>query len=130
MNTPGPNSPQSMAPEELAFDVHALPGGLPAALEAVLMVAEEPISTTRLAAVLGVPVSEVEGALAELVADFSGTDAVRPRGFELRQAGGGWRFYSAPMFHEVVARFVTDGQSARLTQAALESLAVVAYRQP
>lgn len=54
----------------------------------------------------------------------------RPAGFELREAGGGWRIYSAPAFADVVARFVTDGQTARLTQAALETLAVIAYRQP
>ena len=54
----------------------------------------------------------------------------RPRGFELRHAGEGWRIYSAPAYADVVGRFVLDGQSARLTQAALETLAVVAYRQP
>ncbi len=51
-------------------------------------------------------------------------------GFELREVGGGWRIYSAPAYADVVGRFVTDGQSARLTQAALETLAVIAYRQP
>ncbi|HEY0216872.1 MAG TPA: SMC-Scp complex subunit ScpB [Cellulomonas sp.] len=119
-----------VAPEEPAFDVQDLPGGAVAALEAVLMVADEPIAAVRLATVLGLPTDRVEALLAELAAEYRGEGAVRPRGFELRQAGEGWRIYSAPTYHEVVGRFVVDGQTARLTQAALETLAVIAYRQP
>lgn len=116
--------------DELAFDVEDLPGGALAAVEAVLMVADEPIPAVRLAAVLALPTVRVEELLTQLAAEYRGDDGSRPRGFELRQAGEGWRIYSAPVFHEVVGRFVLDGQTARLTQAALETLAVIAYRQP
>lgn len=111
-------------------DVHGLPGGAPAALEAVLMVADEPVSAVRLAVEVGLPTEEVEALLTGLAAEYRGEDGERPRGFELREVAGGWRIYSAPVFHEVVGRFVLDGQTSRLTQAALETLAVIAYRQP
>ena len=115
--------------DELAFDVADLPGGAAAALEAVLMVADEPVPSVQLAAVLGLPTSEVEGLLEGLAAEYRGGGG-RPRGFELRNVASGWRFYSAPAHADVVGRFVLDGQTARLTQAALETLAVIAYRQP
>lgn len=116
--------------DELAFDVDDLPGGALAALEAVLMVADEPIAAVRLATVLALPTARVAELLAELAAEYRGEGTVRPRGFELRQVADGWRIYSAPAHHQVVGRFVLDGQTARLTQAALETLAVIAYRQP
>lgn len=119
--------PASVA--ELAFDVADLPGGAEAALEAVLMVADEPVPAVQLAAVLGLPTADVEALLEGLSEEYRGGGA-RPRGFELRQVAGGWRFYSAPAHADVVGRFVLDGQAARLTQAALETLAVIAYRQP
>lgn len=106
------------------------PGGLLAAIEAVLMVVEEPVSTVRLAAALDVTEREVEQALVALQEQYRGDDGSRPSGFEVREAGGGWRVYSVPTFADVVGRFVIDGQTARLTQAALETVAVVAYRQP
>jgi len=118
------------AVDELAFDVADLPGGAAAALEAVLMVADEPVPAVQLATVLGVPTGQVEAILASLAAEYRGDSDARPRGFELREAGGGWRVYSAPAHADVVGRFVLEGQAARLTQAALETLAVIAYRQP
>lgn len=118
------------AADELAFDVDALPGGARATIEAVLMVADEPIPAVRLAAVLALPTARVEELLAELAADYRGQAGGPVRGFELREAGDGWRIYSAAAYADVVGRFVVDGQQARLTQAALETLAVVAYRQP
>ena len=121
---------EPVAADELAFDVEALPGGAVAALEAVLMVADEPIPAMRLATVLALPTAHVEELLAALAAEYRGELGGRARGFELRAAGGGWRIYSAPAYADVVGRFVVDGQSARLTQAALETLAVIAYRQP
>lgn len=96
------------------------------ALEAILMVAEEPVAELSLASVLQVPTAEVSTTLEALAAEFS----AQGRGFELRQVAGGWRIYTHPEAHEVVERFLTDGATARLTQAALETLAVVAYRQP
>ncbi|AEE46008.1 SMC-Scp complex subunit ScpB [Cellulomonas fimi] len=126
----GGSPPDGVAADELAFDVEDLPGGAAAALEAVLMVADEPVPAVRLAAVLALPVSRVEELLAELAAEYRGERGGRQRGFELRRAGEGWRIYSGPAYADVVGRFVLDGQTARLTQAALETLAVVAYRQP
>lgn len=100
------------------------------ALEAVLMVVDEPVPAAALASVLAVPTPRIEALLQELVADYAGERGGRPRGFELRDLGGGWRFYSAPAAADEVGAFVLEGQTARLTQAALETLAVVAYRQP
>lgn len=110
------------------LDVLNTPGGLHAALEAILMVTDAPVSAGQFASVLQVPTESVRQALAELVADYTGGQ--RPRGFELREAAGGWRLYSAPEFADAVSSFVLDGQTARLTQASLETLAVIAYRQP
>lgn len=126
----GGSPPDGVAVDELAFDVEDLPGGAAAALEAVLMVADEPVPAVRLAAVLALPVARVEELLAGLAAEYRGERGGRPRGFELRRAGEGWRIYSGAAYADVVGRFVVDGQTARLTQAALETLAVVAYRQP
>lgn len=96
------------------------------ALEAILMVAEEPVAEVALASVLQVPTGEVEQALQALAEEY----ASQGRGFELRCVAGGWRVYTHPEAHDVVERFLVDGATARLTQAALETLAVVAYRQP
>ncbi len=101
---------------------------LTAAIEAVLMVIDEPVSTTDLATAIEVPEQEVLAALVSLRDEY--TDPRRPRGFELREVDGRWRVYSSPLFADVVGRFIVEGQSARLSQAALETLAVVAYRQP
>ncbi len=97
-----------------------------AALEAILMVSDQPMTAVELATLLAVPTGEVESTLLELAKDYVSTG----RGFELRIVDGGWRFFSAQNCAEVVARFATDGRSAKLTQAALETLAVVAYKQP
>ncbi|MET3905066.1 SMC-Scp complex subunit ScpB [Paenarthrobacter sp. 4246] len=124
--------------------LEALPGGARAALEAVLMVIDEPATSEELAAGLNVTVSVVEDLLHDLQREYSGytvkapdVDAVgfadastAPRGFELRNVAGGWRIYSRSDFADIVGRFVLEGQTTRLTQAALETLAVIAYRQP
>jgi segregation and condensation protein B len=104
--------------------VRAVP--LRAALEAVLMVVDEPVTEKHLAEVLERPRREVSRALHELSEEY----AAQGRGFDLRYVAGGWRFYTRPECAPAVDRFVLDGQQARLTQAALETLAVVAYRQP
>jgi segregation and condensation protein B len=93
-------------------------------IEAILMVVDEPVTETTLATILEHTVDEVEAALLELVASYEG------HGFELKKVNGGWRFYSHPDQSSVVEKFVLDGQQSRLTQAALETLAVIAYRQP
>jgi segregation and condensation protein B len=99
---------------------------LPAALEAILMVVDEPVSEVLLAQVTERPTDEVVAALRALAAEYDDAG----RGFELRQVAGGWRFYTRAACAAYVERFVLDGQQARLTHAALETLAVVAYRQP
>jgi len=96
------------------------------ALEAVLMVVDEPATVEHLAQVLDRPRRAVADALRELSDDYT----TEGRGFELRLVAGGWRYYTRPEYAEAVESFVLDGQQARLTQAALETLAVVAYRQP
>jgi segregation and condensation protein B len=96
------------------------------ALEAVLMVVDEPATEAHLAKVLERTPSEVADALHELADEYT----AQGRGFELRRVAGGWRYYTRAAFAPAVEAFVLEGQQARLTQAALETLAVVAYRQP
>jgi len=104
---------------------------VPRALEAILMVADEPLSLVTLATAVGAPVAAVRQAIAALAADYDGEGlaGVR-RGFELREVGGGWRFYVREDFDDVVADFVLGQNASKLSQAALETLAVVAYKQP
>jgi segregation and condensation protein B len=101
-------------------------GELRPSLEAVLMVADQPLDVSSLATAVGHPVDEVAAALTELAEEYT----AQGRGFELRNVAGGWRFYTREEFAAVVEGFVLEGQQARLTQAALETLAVVAYKQP
>ena len=100
--------------------------GLQPAIEAILLVADEPVAENMLAQVLEVAQQDVAGALADLAARY----AREGRGFDLREVAGGWRYYTRAEYAPVVEKFVRDGQEVRLTQAALETLAVVAYRQP
>ena len=95
-------------------------------LEAVLMVADQPLDAVTLATAVGHPVEDVVAGLQLLAEQYAEDD----RGFELRHVAGGWRYYTREEYAHVVEAFVLDGQQARLTQAALETLAVVAYRQP
>ena len=99
---------------------------LRAALEAILLVVDEPVGELVLAQAVEQPADRVAGTLATLSQEYAATG----RGFDLRRAAGGWRLYTRPEQAAYVERFVLDGQQARLTQAALETLAVVAYRQP
>lgn len=116
------------APVEEAAE---LPSGadapeLSAVVEALLLVTDEPVSATTLAQVAERPTQEIEQVLQALAEDYTAAG----RGFELRQVAGGWRLYTRADCAAYVERFVVDGQQARLTQAALETLAVIAYRQP
>ncbi|MEV5571598.1 SMC-Scp complex subunit ScpB [Spirillospora sp. NPDC052269] len=99
---------------------------LRAQVEAILLVVDEPVAEITLAQLLERPVPEISATLRELAAEYT----EQGRGFDLRDVAGGWRFYTRDVCAPVVEKFVTDGQQARLTQAALETLAVVAYRQP
>jgi segregation and condensation protein B len=96
------------------------------ALEAVLMVIDEPVTAEHLAKIMQRRPREIADTLRELSDEYT----VQRRGFDLRHVAGGWRFYSRSEYAEAVEGFVLDGQHARLTQAALETMAVVAYRQP
>ncbi|PAU45032.1 SMC-Scp complex subunit ScpB [Streptomyces albireticuli] len=113
--TPPPAGPRDVAGLALA-----------PALEAVLMVVDEPVAEEYLARVLQRPRREITEALRGLAAEYT----AQGRGFELREIAGGWRFSTRPEYADAVEAFVLDGRQARLTQAALETLAVVAYRQP
>ncbi|WP_275935021.1 SMC-Scp complex subunit ScpB [Curtobacterium luteum] len=99
-------------------------------LEAILMIADEPQSLVALGAAVGAPVPAVRQAVERLVADFDGVHGTVRRGFELREVGGGWRFYVRQELDDVVEQFVEQERPSRLSQAALETLAVVAYKQP
>jgi segregation and condensation protein B len=99
-------------------------------LEAILMVADEPQGVVSLATALGAPVPAVRQSIERLVADYDGTTGGVRRGFELREVGGGWRIYVRPEHDEVVRDFVLTQNPTRLSQAALETLAVIAYKQP
>jgi segregation and condensation protein B len=99
---------------------------LAAALEALLMVTEQPMPSAELASLVRCPEADVTQTLERIAQEY--TD--EGRGFDLRQVAGGWRFYTRSDCAEVVERFVRDGQQSRLSQAALETLAVIAYRQP
>ena len=100
--------------------------GLRACLEAILLVVDEPVPEVVLAQVLERPREEIALEIAGLAASYT----AEGRGFDLREVAGGWRFYTREECAPVVERFVRDGQEVRLTQAALETLAVVAYQQP
>lgn len=95
-------------------------------LESVLLVTDQPVPAVLLAQVVEHPTEVVEAELSRLAYAYT----AEGRGFDLRQVAGGWRLYTRPECGPWVERFVRDGQQARLTQAALETLAVVAYRQP
>jgi segregation and condensation protein B len=124
--------PEDQAPDEQLDqqDPHHqdMDDGVPlrTALEAILMVVDEPVRDVTLAQVTERPTDEVAAALRGLAAEYDEQN----RGFELREVAGGWRFYTRASASAYVEKFVLDGQQARLTQAALETLAVVAYRQP
>lgn len=108
------------------FTAEDFPGGLRACMEAILMVADQPQHAADLARVLGVGEQEARAALERLRSQYD----EEGRGFELRHTACGWQFASRAQYEQVVSAFVTDGQTARLSQAALEALAIVAYKQP
>ena len=120
--------------------VEAIPGGVKSAIEAILAVAEAPVSVCELSAALIVSERAVEHALDQLYCEYNGEEsgygedenrvAPEPRGFQLRNIAGGWKLYARDDFAPWVARFVTRSKSATLSKPAYETLAVIAYRQP
>ena len=97
-----------------------------AQIEALLILATEPLSEVELAQTLDEPADEVASALARLASFYDQTG----RGFELRRVGAGWRYYTRPEYAGIIARSVLEGQQSKLSQASLETLAVIAYLQP
>ncbi len=95
-------------------------------IEAILMVVDEPVSEVILAQIIEQPTEKILAALHHLQDTYQESR----RGFQLRNVSGGWRFFSHEDMAPLVEKFVLDGQQAKLTQAALETLAVIAYRQP
>jgi segregation and condensation protein B len=95
-------------------------------LEALLFVSDEPVSAAELAKIIEAQPSEVDSALAFMASHFADEE----RGVQLREVAGGWRLYSHPAYHEVIERYVASWDTRSLSQAALETLAVIAYHQP
>ncbi|MBX3091834.1 MAG: SMC-Scp complex subunit ScpB [Cryobacterium sp.] len=124
--------------EASMVDADGLELDLERRLEAIFMVADEPISIVSLATALSAPVPAVRQSIERLVADYDGAGPSSAdgasggtrRGFELREVGGGWRMYVRGEFDDVVRDFVLTQNPTRLSQAALETLAVIAYKQP
>lgn len=106
------------------------PASVARRLEAILLVVEEPQSLVSLATAVGAPVAAVRQAIEALVADYDGETGGPRRGFELREVGGGWRLYVRAEHDDLASEFVGGQAPARLSQAALETLAVIAYKQP
>lgn len=96
------------------------------AIEALLFVSDEPVAASRLAKILDVGAGEAEASLKALSAEYAQED----RGFQLREVAGGWRLYTHPAYHAQVEEYVLSWDTRRLSQAALEALAVIAYHQP
>lgn len=96
------------------------------AVEALLFVSDEPVSTTRIAKVLDEPESHVAEVLTGLAEEYREQE----RGFQLREVAGGWRLFTHPAYHEKIEQYVLSWDTRRLSQASLEALAVIAYHQP
>lgn len=138
----GPSTAPSVAVDaEAEFSkVEAIPGGVKSAIEAILAVAEAPVSVRELSAALIVSERAVEHALDQLYREYNGEEsgygedenrvAPEPRGFQLRNIAGGWKLYARDDFAPWVARFVTRSKSTTLSKPAYETLAVIAYQQP
>ena len=103
---------------------------LSGAIEALLMVADQPLAAVVVAQTVGVPLSRVNEAIGALQSDYNGEVGGPRRGFELREVGGGWRIYAREEFDDVVRSMLHDDSPQRLSQQALETLAVIAYKQP
>jgi len=102
------------------------PQDVKAGIEAILMVADQPVAPSQLAEIIGTSKEDVEIAAADLIQSY----ASQRRGFVLQRVAGGLRFQSHPDQAPVVERFVLDGQASRLSAAALETMAIIAYKQP
>lgn len=115
---------------EAVVDARVAEDDLESAVEAILIVTDVPLSLVALATALERPVNEVRDAVLALQADYNGANGTRVRGFELREIGGGWRIYVRQDFDWAVRMFIANENPTKLSQAALETLAVIAYKQP
>jgi segregation and condensation protein B len=100
------------------------------AIEAILMVTDAPISLVALATALEIPVNQVRDAVHKLREDYDGKEGASARGFELREVAGGWRIYVRENYDWAVKMFIANENPTKLSQAALETLSVIAYKQP
>ncbi|MFM5952296.1 MAG: SMC-Scp complex subunit ScpB [Micrococcales bacterium] len=100
------------------------------AVEAILMITDAPISLIAMATALEQPVNVIREIVEDLQQDYNGQTGSRMRGFELREVGGGWRIFVRADFDWAVKLFVANENPTKLSQAALETLAVIAYKQP
>lgn len=116
--------------ESLAINEPINHDSLQGAIEAILMVAEVPLSLVHLATALDTPVPDIRQAVLAVRDDFDGVNGTRPRGFEIREVGGGWRVFVREDYEWAVREFISNENPTKLSQAALETLAVIAYRQP
>lgn len=103
---------------------------LQAAVEAILMITDVPLSLVALATALERPVNEVREAVVSLQSDYNGETGGPVRGFQLREIGGGWRIFVRQDYDWAVRMFIANENPTKLSQAALETLAVIAYKQP
>ena len=115
---------------EAVVDARVAEDDLESAVEAILIVTDVPLSLVALATALERPVNVVRDAVLALQADYNGANGTRVRGFELREIGGGWRIYVRQDFDWAVRMFIANENPTKLSQAALETLAVIAYKQP
>ena len=139
--TPGTQA-EGKQPEPDPEALELVPGGVKGAIEAILMVADRAVSDEEFAQALMIPTDRAEQALMRLQQEYDGRErpsaaeqeqsslGAEPRGMELRRVAGGWRLYSRPEYAQWVGRFILEGQTAKLSRAAVETLAVIAYRQP
>jgi len=103
---------------------------LSSALEAILMITDVPVSLVALATALEQPVNVIRDAVLVLREEYDGANGGKARGFELREVGGGWRIFVRQEFDWAVKMFIANENPTKLSQAALETLAVIAYKQP
>lgn len=96
------------------------------AIEALLLVSSDPVSAVQIAKILDIQPGEAEEALSSLSAEYADAN----RGFQLREVAGGWRLFTHPAYHDLVESYVLSWDTRKLSQAALETLAVIAYHQP
>ncbi len=128
------HQPDSQVQEEQINRVDLQPGGIPSAIEAILAVADKPVTVSEIAGALIVPEKTVETCLDQLQQEYrgyrQGQPVAEPRGFELRQVGGGWRLYARKDFAPWIKNLIGGANSSKLSRAVMETLAIIAYQQP